>query len=57
MKSTMVRWMGHVACIGVRRNEYRILLGKHEGKTALGRLGIDGSPILKPFLKKWDMNL
>jgi hypothetical protein len=28
-----IRLSGHVACIGERRNAYRVLLGKPEGKT------------------------
>jgi len=29
--------MGHVACMGERRGIYRVLVGKPEGKRALGR--------------------
>jgi hypothetical protein len=29
-------WAGHVARIGVKRNAYRILVGKPEGKRPLG---------------------
>jgi hypothetical protein len=32
-----MRWAGHVARIGEKRNAYRILMGKPEGKTPLGR--------------------
>jgi len=32
-----MRWMGHVACMGERRGIYRVLVGKPEGKRALGR--------------------
>jgi hypothetical protein len=28
-----MRWAGHAARMGERRNEYRILVGKPEGKT------------------------
>jgi hypothetical protein len=31
------RWAGHVARMGAKRNAYRILVGKPEGKRALGR--------------------
>jgi hypothetical protein len=31
-KSRRVRWTGHVARLGERRDVYRILVGKHEGK-------------------------
>jgi hypothetical protein len=30
-------WAGHVACMGKKRNEYQILVGKPEGKKPLGR--------------------
>jgi hypothetical protein len=34
----MMRWAGHVARMGEKRNAYRILVGKPEGKRQLGRL-------------------
>jgi hypothetical protein len=34
MKSRIVRWAGHVACMGVIKNAYNILIGKHEETTA-----------------------
>jgi hypothetical protein len=32
-----MRWAGHVARIGEKRNAYRLLVGKPEGKRPLGR--------------------
>jgi hypothetical protein len=32
-----MRWVGHVAPMGEKRNAYRILVGKPEGKRPLGR--------------------
>ena len=32
-----MRWTGHVVCMGERRGEYRVLVGKPEGKRQLGR--------------------
>jgi hypothetical protein len=32
-----IRWTGHVTRIGEKRNAYRILVGKPEGKRPLGR--------------------
>jgi hypothetical protein len=32
-----MRWAGHVARIGDKRNVYRLLVGKPEGKRPLGR--------------------
>jgi hypothetical protein len=37
IKSRRMRWAGHVARIGAMRNEYKILVGKPEGKRPLGR--------------------
>jgi hypothetical protein len=37
MKSRRMRWAEHVARMGEKRNAYRILVGKPEGKTPLGR--------------------
>jgi hypothetical protein len=32
-----MRWAGHVARTGEKRNAYRLLVGKSEGKRPLGR--------------------
>jgi hypothetical protein len=32
-----MRWAGHVARIGVKRNAYRLLVGNPEGKRSLAR--------------------
>jgi hypothetical protein len=32
-----MRWVGHVAQMGEKRNKYRIFMGKPEGKKPLGR--------------------
>jgi hypothetical protein len=37
IKSRRMRWEGHVARIGGKRNAYRILVGKPDGKRPLGR--------------------
>jgi hypothetical protein len=36
-KFTWMRWAGHVAQMGPKRNAYRILVGMSEGKKPLGR--------------------
>jgi hypothetical protein len=36
-KSRRVRWAGHVLRMGVKRNAYRIFVGKPERKRPLGR--------------------
>jgi len=37
IKSRRMRWAGHVARLGEGRGEYRVLVGKPEGKRPLGR--------------------
>jgi hypothetical protein len=37
IKSRRMRWAGHVARMGEKRNAYRILVGKPKGKRPLGR--------------------
>jgi hypothetical protein len=37
MKARKMRWTGHVARMGEKRNTYRLLVGKPEGRRPLGR--------------------
>jgi hypothetical protein len=37
IKSRRMRWAGHVARMGEKRNAYRLLMGKPEGEIPLGR--------------------
>jgi hypothetical protein len=37
MKSRRMRWAGHVARMGEKRNVYRLWVGKPEGRRLLGR--------------------
>jgi hypothetical protein len=37
IKSGRMRWAGYVARMGEKRNVYRLLVGKPEGKRPLGR--------------------
>jgi hypothetical protein len=37
IKSRKMRWAGHVARMGEKRDVYRLLIGKPEGKRPLGR--------------------
>jgi hypothetical protein len=39
MKARRVRWAGHVARMGEKRDAYRLLVGKPEGRRPLGRPG------------------
>jgi hypothetical protein len=52
IKSRRMRWAGHVARIGERRNTYRVLVGKPEGKRPMGRSRRRWVTILKWILKK-----
>jgi hypothetical protein len=37
IKLRRMRWVGHVAQMGEKRNAYRVLVGQPEGKRPLGR--------------------
>jgi hypothetical protein len=37
IKSRRLRWAGHVARMGEKRNVYRLLVGKSEGRRPLGK--------------------
>jgi ribosome biogenesis protein Tsr3 len=37
MKSRRMTWAGHITRMGEKRNAYRLLVGKPEGKRSLGR--------------------
>jgi hypothetical protein len=45
IKSRRMQWVGHVAPRGERRREYRVLVGKPEGKNHLEDPGVDGRNI------------
>jgi hypothetical protein len=36
-KSRRIKWAGHVAHVEQKKNVYRVLVGKHEGKKQLAR--------------------
>jgi hypothetical protein len=42
-----MRWAGHVAFMGEKKNAYRALVGKLEGKMPLGKHDVDGRIMLK----------
>jgi hypothetical protein len=50
-----MRWAGHVTCVGERRNAYRVLVGKPEGRRHLEEPGIDERIILNWIFKKCDV--
>jgi hypothetical protein len=54
IKSRRMRWPGHIARIGEKRNEYRIVVGKPEGNRPLERARYRWEMILKWILDGWD---
>jgi hypothetical protein len=54
IKSRRVRWTEHVACREDRRDAYRILVGRPDGKDHLEDTDTDRSIILKCIFKKWN---
>jgi hypothetical protein len=54
IKSRRMRWTGHVAGMGQKRNACRILVGKPEGERPAGRPGLRGRIILKWILERKD---
>jgi hypothetical protein len=54
IKSRRVRWVGHGACMGEGKDDYRILVGRPEGRRPLGRPRHRKGIILKWISKKWD---
>jgi len=53
IKSRRMRWARHVARMGEEREAYRVLVGKPEGKTPLGRPSRRWGSISR----RWDMGL
>jgi hypothetical protein len=55
IKSRRMRWAGHVARMGKKRDAHRILVGRPEGRRPLGRPRHRRGIILKCIFKKWDV--
>jgi hypothetical protein len=51
-KSRRMRWAGHVARMGEKRNAYRILMGNPEGNRPLGRPRRKWVDNIKIYLRK-----
>jgi hypothetical protein len=51
IKSRGISWVGYVVLMGEKRNAYRILVGKSEGKRPLGRHRRKGVDIIKMDLR------
>jgi hypothetical protein len=52
IKSGRMIWAGHVYSMEGKKNTYRVLVGKHEGRRPLEDLAVHGRIILKWILKK-----
>jgi hypothetical protein len=52
IKSRRMRWAGHVARMEAKRNAYRILMGKPEGKRPLERPRCRGVDTIKMDLRE-----
>jgi hypothetical protein len=51
IKSRRLRWSKHVACNRERRDAYRVLVGKPEGRNHLEDPGVDGRIRIKWILE------
>jgi hypothetical protein len=54
VKSSRMRWAGHVARMGVGRGVHRILVGKPEGTRPMGRSRYRWEDILRWIFRKWE---
>jgi hypothetical protein len=56
IKSRRMRWAGHVARMGEKRNAYRILVGNLKGKRPMGRPKLRWVNSIKMDLREigWD---
>jgi hypothetical protein len=52
VKRRKMKLAGNIACMGEKRNAYRVLVRKTEGKKPLGRLDVGGRIILIWILEK-----
>jgi hypothetical protein len=56
IKSRRMRWAGNIARMGEKRNAYRILVGKPEGKRPLGKPRRRWVESIKMDLRKVEWN-
>ena len=53
IKSRVMRWAGHVACMGERRGAHRVLVGNLKEIDHLGDPDVDGRIMLSWILRNW----
>jgi hypothetical protein len=53
IKLRRMRWAGHVARMGAKRNAYRLLVRKPEGKRPLGRPRCRWVDNIRMILERW----
>jgi hypothetical protein len=56
-KSRRKRWARYVARMRERRGEYKVLVGKPEGRNHLEDPGVDGRIILRWIFTKWNVRI
>jgi hypothetical protein len=49
LESRKMRWMGHIARKGEKRNVYRLLMGKAKGERPLGKQDVGGCLISRGY--------
>jgi hypothetical protein len=54
IKLRRLRWAGHVAHMGERRDAYRVLVGRREGKRPLVKPRHRWDILLRWIFRKWD---
>jgi hypothetical protein len=52
IKPRIMSYAWHVACMGEKRNAYRVLVGNPEGKISLGRTKLILEDIIKTTLRE-----
>ena len=57
IKSRRMRWAGHVARMGEERGVCRVLVGRPEGESHWGDLGVDGWIVLGWISRRWDVGI
>jgi hypothetical protein len=56
-RSRKMRQLGHLECMGEKRNAYKVLIRKPERRYRVEYLGIDRRVMLKCIIKKQDMRV